>query len=129
MSVRSVTAALLVVAAGCAGPRATMPAPKGAMSQVVLRATSHNWATVNVYVLRGGQSLRVGSVETGQTKTFTVPVTMTPTGDLQVMAHPIGTNLAYLSEVVAVFPGDVVELQVENNLDLSTLVVAGTFTR
>ena len=92
---------------------------------VTLEVTSANWMDARVYLVRDGLVTRLGLVGGPGKATFTLPkVATTPGESLQLWVEPIGTRESYLSQPFTVDPGDVVRLQIENSLSLSSVALA-----
>jgi hypothetical protein len=86
---------------------------------------SSNWMDAHVYMVRDGLATSLGVVSGPGKAVLTLPsIAVTPGVRLQLMVLPIGTRGSYLSEPFAVDPGDVVDLQIENNLALSHVTIA-----
>ena len=111
---RTIRAVALLAVVGCGGGRAV------SRNEAVVQVANHNSATVVVYALSDGTRWRLGTVETGNEEAFSLPASIGASGDVSLMAHPIGSRVAYVSDPVLVGPGDRIRLTVENNLALST---------
>ena len=84
---------------------------------------NHNWLDAHVYLVRGGVRTSLGFMTALGKKEFELPPWATlPGNDVQILVHLIG-GVSYVTPVVIVNPGDVVELVVQNNLALSSTVV------
>ena len=86
---------------------------------------NHNWLDAHVYLVRGRGSMRtsLGFITALGKREFELPSWATlPGNDVRILIRLIG-GVSYLTPVVDVYPGDVVELEVENNLALSSTVV------
>jgi hypothetical protein len=80
---------------------------------ITMQITNDHPQDVDVYVTDGGDRLRLGTVSTGQTQTFTVPAAATHAGSqLRVVVHPIGGGGDFSTGRVLVSPGDEVNLTV-----------------
>jgi hypothetical protein len=108
---------LLAVACGVVVP-ATGCARRGAASQqderpTTLRVRNQNFLDMNVFVVRGGQPIRLGTVSGNSTQVLRIPAYLlagvTP---LRFVADPIGRSRGPVSEEIVVSPGDQVELMV-----------------
>ncbi len=112
-----------------ANPVAFSPAPDSAKATHELRTaelqvTNNNWLDVHLYVDRDGLLMPLGVVTTGQTQKFMLPaMAMVASGDVRIVAAPIGGSDLYVSPDLIVSPGDAVNMSVENSLPLSTAVV------
>ncbi len=76
-----------------------------------------------MYVVRGSMRKSLGLMTALGTREFELPSWATlPGNDVQILVHLIG-GVSYLSPAVNVYPGDVVELVVQNSLGLSSAAV------
>ncbi len=84
---------------------------------------NNNWLDAHVYVVRGGRRTSLGLMTALGKSKFELPSWATlPGDDFQILVHLIG-GASYLTPLVHVYRGDVVELVVQNNLGLSSAVV------
>ncbi len=84
---------------------------------------NNNWLDAHVYLVRGSMRTSLGFMTALGKREFELPSWATlPGNDVQILVHLIG-GVSYLTPVVNVYPGDVVELVVQNNLALSSTVV------
>jgi len=100
---------LLAADAVACAPAATIPrsADLGASVEVDNQA----FLDVNVYVVRSGQRIRLGTVTGHSTRTFAVPRTLVGTGaTVRFLADFIGSDRAPISEEMVIWPGDRVEM-------------------
>ena len=120
---------LLVAAAAAATLGACAPATRQAELDSAERRTTlvienNNWADMVIYVLRGAQRSRIGSVNSMSTARFKLPESVAGTyGDLRIIADPIGSNRTFTSPVISVVPGSQIEVSVQNNITTSTFAV------
>ena len=91
---------------------------------LVLHVTNHNFNAVTVRALSGGQNIRLGTVETDRDDTFVVPPTFNRV-DLRFEVDVLGSNEVYVSPPLTVTPGSVVDLDVDQQLALTNVTVAG----
>ncbi len=116
-----VSAAVLVVAA-CAPASGANRTP--AADPVTVELVNQNRRDVRVYVLRGGTSVRRGTVLSGGTATFTYRgMAAGQSETLQVGADVIGGDTRYTSAGVRVAPGERVALRVEDLIQSSSIAV------
>jgi hypothetical protein len=114
-------AALLALAA-CA-PSAQPEGPSGRQVATV-RVTNHNWSDMNVFVIRNGTRMRLGTVTSMNTSTFRIPGTlMRSVSSLRIVADPIGSSSAYTSPELQVAPGQQVAMTVQGVLHTSSVSV------
>jgi hypothetical protein len=99
-----------LLSTGChqGGSRAA-PEPQ---EQTRVRVQNQNFLDMNVYVLGGGQRIRLGMVPGLSTQTFTIPSYLVRGIPLQFELHPIGGRTNPLTETISVHEGDEVSLLV-----------------
>ncbi|HEX7089650.1 MAG TPA: hypothetical protein VF192_05910 [Longimicrobiales bacterium] len=108
-------------AAGGAGGEEGVPAPA---PRVFIEVENHNWADIVVYAVRNGMRTRLGMVTSMNRERFPVPAgLLASSGDVQLLADPIGGATPYLFPPVMVQQGQRVELRLENHLPLSSVSV------
>lgn len=111
-------------ASGAVARPSTPSAQKASEEHTTVRVHNDNWSTVDLYVVRYGMKWRLGMVETGQTENFQVPAGFEQTsGELRLLVEPIGSPYAYITEPVMFVKGDTIQLDVGNQLGLTTFVV------
>ncbi|CAA9307838.1 MAG: hypothetical protein AVDCRST_MAG89-920 [uncultured Gemmatimonadetes bacterium] len=112
----------VVVAGACATTSGSTP--KTAAEPVMVEVSNQNRRDVRVYVVRGGTSVRLGTVVSGRTATFTyrgMPTGLSET--LQIGAEVIGGDARFTSAGVRVAPGERVALRVEDLIQSSSISV------
>ena len=113
---------LALLAAGC-GPRpgrGPAPAPP-----VRVHVTNHNRADVNLYVLRGGSRLRLGTVVAGNTTVLVLRhLSRAPVQQLGFEVQRIGAEGVFALQRVTVAPGQAVHIRLEDMLTTSEIFVA-----
>ena len=117
---------LLAVMGGCAlpGSRARSGKAPRVENPPTLRVQNQNWLDMTVYVLRGGNRFRLGTVGSMNATVFRIPSSyLAAGGDLRLLADPIGSTVEYTSPSVQVQPGDRVELTLQNNLRISSIAI------
>ena len=100
-----------LLAAGChhAGKQATAP-PR---AETAVKVQNQNYLDMDVFVVRGGQRIRLGMVTGLSTQLFMLRPEVVGTGtDLQFEFHPIGGRANPRTERIMVQPGDVIELTI-----------------
>ncbi|MGH7482958.1 MAG: hypothetical protein ACRELV_12455 [Longimicrobiales bacterium] len=86
--------------------------------------TNSHWSDINVYAIRGGMSVRLGTVTSMTSRTFRLPRSVIAgLADLRLHADPIGSRHGYTSPRIIVGSGRRVIWRVENNLSLSSYAV------
>lgn len=120
---RSWVAALAIagVLCGCARHRINDELDRDNSS--TLQVVNHHWGDVDVYVIREGQRIRVGTVTASTEENFVLAKSITSgIGTLRLQAHALGTSGAISSEQITVRPGGMqITWTLENNLTRATL--------
>lgn len=105
-----------LIITGCVG----MAPGKVARGVVFVDVRNANNLDAAVYLLSGGQTHRLGLVTTNGEERFRVePRLVAPPGYLRVAASLLASNRRYVSEEMALQPGDVVELVVQPDIATS----------
>ena len=100
-------------------------APARAAAPTV-RVTNNNWSNMTVYAVRGSTRFRLGMVASMSTVVFRVPPSVLSGGDgLRLLADPIGGSESYQTPAIYVNPGEVVRLDLQNQLSISSYSVFG----
>jgi len=103
---------------------ANSPLDKSAPGGALVTVENLNPQAMRVYLLRGATPIPLGSVETLERRTFIVPTAVLGrTGQLRLMADPLGSRAAYTSDWIQASPGDLVEWKLTANLKLSAFSV------
>jgi len=90
---------------------------------VMLEVINNNWSDMVVYVIRGGQRVRVLTVVSTTAASIMLPRDLVgPGGEVRVFAHSIGGTARYLSPTVYANPGATVEVNLEIVLNHSTVI-------
>src|SRR5256885_9695691 len=80
--------ALALLSAGCGhAGRSGSPEPQ---AKTTVKIENHNFLDMNVYVLQGGQRIRLGTVNGLSTAVFTLPDFIARSTSVQFELHPIG---------------------------------------
>jgi len=108
--VRGGLLAVTLLSAGCG--RAFKSGPREPEPRTTLRVENHNFLDMNVYVLRGGQRIRLGMVPGLSTQVFTIPAYIVRSSPLQFELHPIGGLDNPRTETISVQLGDEVRLTI-----------------
>ncbi|NNF57329.1 MAG: hypothetical protein HKN04_03725 [Rhodothermaceae bacterium] len=102
---------LLLLSTGCKGSEGA--ADEGTDPATILEVENRNFNDMNIFVLRGGQRLRLGSVTGGGTREFVLPPYLVNSGGaLRFLADPVGGTQTPVTQEMSVFPGDVVRLTI-----------------
>lgn len=85
--------------------------PRTAVTTV--RVENQSYLDMNIYVLRGAERIRLGTVTGNTTQVLTIPrhVATSPMG-MRFLADPIGGRRTPVSEEITVIPGDQVTLTI-----------------
>lgn len=115
-----VSLALLLAAAACGGRVPPGPGPV----PLEVRVNNQNRSDVNVFLLRGGARTRLGTVIANDARVFKIRnVPSAGFLELQLEVLRIGAEGVYRTPLVAVTPGQVLRLRVEDLLVTSNLTV------
>jgi hypothetical protein len=108
---RSALLALALLSAACSHTaRSGTPEPQ---AKTTVRVRNQNFLDMDVFVLQGGQRIRLGMVAGLSTQVFTLPdYVLRGSQQLQFELHPIGGRANPRSETISVQPGDEVELTI-----------------
>lgn len=102
---------LLLLVIGCAG-RSQQTGPDPAESAMV-QVQNQGFSDMVVYVVNGGQRIRLGLATGNSTKTFDIPRHLVRGGGtIRFLADPVGGNRTPVSEEMTVQPGDIVTLTI-----------------
>ncbi len=122
----AVVAATLTVAAcgpALAGSSNGVGRPARAEAALVT-VENQNWSDMVVYVTQGGMRMRLGMVTSMRSATFRLPAMfLGHSGDIRLVADPVGSSETYVSEVIQVHNGQQISLSVQNSLQLSNVAV------
>lgn len=102
--------ALLLAACSRGAKRHSEPPPR---AETAVRVNNQNYLDMNVFVVRGGQRLRLGMVFGLTTQIFMLrPEIVGNANELQFEVHPIGGRGNPRTERITVHPGDIIELTI-----------------
>ena len=117
--------ALAVLAGGCAHGKAASGDDES-IEPASVRVTNNNWSDMNIYVLRGSDRRRLGTVSSNSSTVFRLPNSVLIGGsDIRLLADPIGSSRTYVSPTLLIGPGHVVEWRLENNMNMSSALISG----
>ena len=119
-------AALAAVATlgACASTTGANGTAKAGPARSELLVENNNWQDMALYVLRSGSRWRIGSVPSFTRARFVLSDALIGgTGEIQLMADPIGSSTRFVSEPLFVQPGQQVRFRLENNLAVSSYSV------
>lgn len=121
---RTLVVAVAASAMGACAPASEQARMGPAEAQTTLLVKNNNWQEVVIYMLRGTTRARLGSVSGMGSARFRIADTMiSGTGDVRIMADPIGSQRTYTSPAIDVVPGAQVELQVQSTINISSFAV------
>jgi hypothetical protein len=124
--IRAVVPGLLLLAllaqSGCV-KRSIMPEEE---DTITISVSNNNPLDMTVYAINQSMRIRLGTVTTASTQRFTLPLhQISPTGELQLLADPVGSRRTLTSESIHVFAGQAVEWTLQADLRQSSLVIRG----
>lgn len=131
----AVAASLTITACASGGTTGTARLPDGpgagrslggpAVEPAVVRVTNYNWMDVVVYAVQGNRRVRLGQVTTMGTTSFRLPSAMTSnaTQNVRLMVDPVGSTQGWQTEGISVQAGQQVQFNVQNALQLSSVLV------
>lgn len=123
--IRLVVAALAVLLGACGSRRGPQVGPMAGSGQpAAVQVINNNWADMTVYVESSGTRKRLGTVTSMARRRFRVPASqLGATGEVRLVADPIGARNALVTFPVQMWPGQTVEFTIENQLATSSVVV------
>jgi hypothetical protein len=114
----------LTVACGARAARTAASDDRAGDAEVAIEVENHNFSDIVIYLVRGGQTQRLGLVTGLSTAHYVVPYRrLGATGDARLRAYPIGGPSAFTSEDLNVQPGQWVKWTLEADLSRSFLGV------
>jgi len=88
-------------------------APINPQAEVAVSVDNQNFLDMNVFLIRGGQRIRLGTVPGLSSHILMVRPELVGYGtELRFELHPIGGRSNPISETITVRPGDVVQLTI-----------------
>ncbi|PYP45123.1 MAG: hypothetical protein DMD50_12370 [Gemmatimonadetes bacterium] len=91
-------------------------APINPQAEVAVSVDNQNFLDMNVFLIRGGQRIRLGTVPGLSSHILMVRPELVGYGtELRFELHPIGGRSNPISETITVRPGDVVQLTIPPN--------------
>lgn len=111
---RAIGAAALCVSVFACSHRAKPNTSGGAPAKTTVTVDNQSFLDMTVYVLAGGQRIRLGQATGSSKSTFTIPAYLLGSGiqPLRFIADPIGGSRLPVSEEINVSPGDEVVLTI-----------------
>ncbi len=114
LAIAMLLAAMACVRAGQAGD----PSPRQ-QDITTARITNNGWLDVNVYAARGSSRRRLGMVTSQNSEVFRLPRHLVDARGLRLLIDPIGSPQGYSTELIAVAPGQQIELVVQQRISMS----------
>ena len=91
---------------------------------ITISVSNNNPLDMTVYAVNQSMRIRLGTVSTASTQRFTLSLhQISPTGELQLLADPIGSRRTLTSEAIHVFAGQDVEWVLQADLRQSSLTI------
>lgn len=120
---RAVTISAAVLAAAACAPKSGS-GPRPGADPVTVEVTNQNRRDVRVFVIRSGTEVRLGTVVSGRTGTFSYRGLQPGAAEtLRLGAEVIGSNDKFSSEAVRVAAGERVMLRLEDLIQSSSISV------
>jgi hypothetical protein len=115
---------LLVACARQPLPEGDAPPPDIRNAEITIIVKNQHWLDINIYLMRGTLSERLGMASGPSDKVFTVPWTKVGgSGQIRLRADPVGQGRGHLTEFFMVRPGSVVEWTIGSGLRYSNIAV------
>jgi hypothetical protein len=113
---RSLPALLALVALAAPACHRGAVAPINPRAEVALNVDNQNFLDMNVYLIRSGQRIRIGTVPGLSSRVLMLRPEYVGYGtELRFEVHPIGGRGNPISETISVHPGDVIQLTIPPN--------------
>ena len=110
---RALLTALALIVLGC--HRGNVE-PINPQAETALNVDNQNFLDMNVYLVRSGQRIRLGTVPGLSSRVIMLrPEYVGYGADLQFEVHPIGGQGNPITESISVHPGDVIRLTIPPN--------------
>lgn len=92
-------------------------------TETTLTVKNQNWLDMRVFMVRNGARVSLGTVTSMSERTFEIPEAVLGGGGFgaRVVADPIGSRRGWVSESLSFFPGDQLEVTLQNHLGISYL--------
>jgi hypothetical protein len=92
--------------------------------EIRVEVVNDNFLDMGVFVMEGATNFRLGDVTGKNSATFTLNLDqISPSGGLRLLADPVGSREAYLSDAVAVNPGVIVVFHIAPALSQSYVIL------
>jgi hypothetical protein len=104
---------LVGVAGACHRPPGP---PLNPQAEVAVTVENQNFLDMDVFIIRGGQRIRLGTVSGVSSRILMVRPDLIGYGtEVQFEVHPIGGRANPITETISVRPGDVIHLTIPPN--------------
>jgi len=91
---------------------------------ITINVSNSNPLDMTVYAVNQSMRIRLGTVSTGSTQHYTLSLhQISPTGELRLLADPVGSRRTFTSEAIQVFAGQAVEWVIQADVRQSTLTI------
>jgi len=117
-----VLAALLMAAASC-GQQHVVSVRSTPPPAWLLTVRNHHWLDVEVFVVHGGMTTRVGLVTATMDQSFPLSTHLLEGGAIQLLGHRVGGGANGASEQIRVGGGQTVQWELERTLLHASLSV------
>lgn len=112
-STRFISAAVVALALVLAACTPVKTAPGTGQPQTTIKVDNRAFLEMTIYVMRGGEKVRLGHATGASTSTFVIPADVVQTlAPLRFVADPVGGSRAEISEEINVSPGDQVMMEI-----------------
>lgn len=100
------------------------PNESAASGPATLQVDNHNWQNVDIQVVHRGIQSHLGSVNASAVTEIVFPkYLLSDLGEVQLIAHAVGTPYTIRTQVIVLKPGTEVRWTLETDLDRSTIAV------
>ncbi|MGH7491220.1 MAG: hypothetical protein ACREOO_02370 [bacterium] len=103
--------ALMILLSSCTASRQAGSQPE---SKTLVRVENRNFLDMKVYILRGSERIRIGTVTGNSKDVFVVPDGLVlGVSSLRFFADPIGGSQTPVSQDISIQPGEEIELIIQ----------------
>lgn len=100
------------------------PNESAASGPATLQVDNHNWQDVDIQVVHRGIQSHLGSVNASAVTEIVFPkYLLSDLGEVQLIAHAVGTPYTIRTQVIVLKPGTEVRWTLETDLNRSTIAV------
>lgn len=100
------------------------PNESAASGPATLQVDNHNWQNVDIQVVHRGIQSHLGSVNASAVTEIVFPkYLLSDLGEVQLIAHAVGTPYTIRTQVIVLKPGTEVRWTLETDLNRSTIAV------